>query len=160
MKKENKTLTKWKNIIDQKEKYCNAPFTQHEIIYIRKAINNCGLKNSDDREALMNHWMRKMPSEGYNITVDHQQKGINYLINNTFKKNGTLRKNNILGEFEQKVISDFKEFRFVGLFDGGNVHNRFYLPVYRCISNDGSYFDYVGTVYNMIRVLNIESKVA
>jgi len=154
--KKNKTLLKWMGIIDKKEQYANAPFSEHEVIYLRKAIGAAGLKCPMDRRELVDHFYNSMPAEGYNITADHQAKGINYLLDNTFKKNGRLRKNNIFSDFGLRVISNFKEFKFVGLHREG--YAEYYLPLYECISNKGDSFTYTGNVYNMIVITDIYTK--
>jgi hypothetical protein len=158
MNKLSKTYKKWQNIIDDKQKWSNAPFSEHEVIYLRKAIGSSGLKCIDERYTLLSHFQDTMPETGFNITVDHQQKGIDYLRNNTYKKNGTLRKNNILGSFERGVIDNFKEFKLVDLRNASENSYDFYLPIYRCIAKDGSYFDYTGTVYSMIKITDINAK--
>jgi len=154
--KKNKTLLKWMGVIDEKVQYVNAPFSEQEVIYFRKAIGASGLKCPMDRRELVNHFHNSMPEEGYNITADHQAKGIKYLLDNTFKKNGKPRKNNIFSDFGLSVISDFKEFKFVGVHRPG--YSEFYLPLYKCISNKGDSFTYTGNVYSMIVITEIYTK--
>jgi len=154
--KKNKTLLKWMGVIDEKVQYVNSPFTEHEIIYLRKAIGASGLKCPMDRIELVNHFHNSMPEEGYNITADHQAKRINYLLDNTFKKNGQLRKNPIFSDFELRVISDFKEFKFVGLHREG--YSEYYLPLYECISNQGDSFTYTVNEYSMRVITDIYPK--
>lgn len=152
----NRTLNKWMNLVDDKSK--RIPFSENDIIYFRKAVGSCGLKDSDDRERLMDHFETLMPVEGYEITQEQKQKGINYLRENTYKKNGQLRKNNIFGDAERHVIDNYEDFNFIGLYPASNglgLNSGYYLPVYRCWAKDGSYFDYTGTAYSMIRVLNV-----
>ena len=153
----NKTLNKWMNLVDDKIKWANAPFSEHEIVYFRKAIGSCGLKDSDHRVRLLDHFENLMPVDGYNITEEQKTKGINYLRENTYKKNGQLRKNNIFGDFERHVIENYVDFKFIGVYPATNglgLNSGYYSPIYRCIASDGTYFDYIGVAYSMIRVLN------
>lgn len=146
----NKTFNKWKDLIDTKLKYSNAPWGEKEVVYFRRALGLAGMKDRDKALELRFYFDEVMPFDGYNITVEHQQKGINYLRDNTFKKNGQLRKNNIFGQSEIDIINNYKEFKFVGLIDVRG----YYLPIYRCIAENGDYFDYTGTMYSMIEILD------
>lgn len=153
----NKSYNKWTNLIINKLKWENAPFTESEVIYLRKAIGPSGLKDRDLAYDLSQHFTDLMPRDGYNITLEHQQKGIDYLRDNTFKKSGKLRKNNIFNEYCINILNNYKEFKFVGLHEQVNFYgysSGHVLPIYRCIAEDGTYFDYTGTMYSMIEVLD------
>ena len=153
--KQNKAYIKWLNLIDSKRENFNAPWSESEIIYFRKAIGLAGINDVKLRSNLLDYFNSSMPDEGFNITLDQKEKGINYLLSNTYKKNGTLRKNNIFGTFELNVLKQYEDFKLISLYEYGN--GGYYLPVYRCISKNGSYFDYLGTVYSQIKIFNTNS---
>lgn len=153
--KMSKAFKKWKDLIDSKRE-TNQPWKESEIIYFRKAIGPSGLKDKNQRDELRDYFEECMPSDGYNITSEQKEKGITYLLENSYKKNGSLRKNNIFGSFELEIIKNFCDFKFVGLYSQltlGGFDMGYTVPIYRCISKDGSYFDYTGCAYSMIKVL-------
>jgi hypothetical protein len=156
----SKSYKKWKDLINSKMRCYNAPWTESEIVFFRKAIGYCGLKDVELRSKLHDHFHDHMPKEGYNISMDQAQKGINYLRSKTYKLNGDLRKGNIFGEFERSVINNFRHFKFVGLYPqtNGTGETLGYLPVYRCIAENGCYFDYTGTAYQAIEILGVGSE--
>jgi len=147
----SKTLNKWKTLIDTKLKYENAPFSENEVIFIRKTIGPAGMKNFMHRRSLYSYFIEQMPQDGYNITIEHQQKGIDYLRKNTYKKNGALRKNNIFGDFERHIIDTFSHFKFVGMYELSSGHM---LPLYKCVSHSGASFTYTGNVYSCITIVD------
>lgn len=152
----NNSYKKWYKLIETKLKYANAPFSEHEVIYFRKSVGASGIKDQGLRADLKRHFYASMPEDGYNITLEHQQKGIDYLMANTFKKNGTLRKNNMFGSFELEVLKNYSHFKFVGLHRAGM--SDYVLPLYECIAHNGDSFTYIGTVYSCIEVTDIHSK--
>lgn len=155
----SKALNKWKEVINKKIKYSNAPFQENEIIYLRKAVGPCGIKDPELRHELRQHFRDLMPEDGYNITEEQKQRGIKYLRENTYKLNGSLRKNNIFTEFERHVIDNYVDFKLVGLYPCPNYFGGdtgYTLPIYRCIAKDGSSFDYLGTCYKMIKVIDVK----
>ena len=147
MRDSNKTLKKWCDLIDKKGEMQNAPFSEHEIIYLRKAIGPSGIKESGASDYLYDYFYDNKPHCDYNITTEHGRKGIEYLLKNTFKKNGNLRKNNIFNEYHINIIKDYSFFTFSGLY---NVGNGYMLPLYKCYDSKGNYFEYTGNVYECI----------
>lgn len=152
----NKSYKKWMTLITKTQDWFNAPFSENEIVYLRKAVGQCGLKDPVLRADLKRHFYASMPDTGYNITLEHSDKGIKYLRENTYKKNGNTRKNNIFNEFERSVIDDFSHFKFVGLYRQGM--SDYVLPLYECVSNSGDSFTYTGNVYSAIVVTDVHSK--
>ena len=129
MIKPGRTFKKWlKRVQDDK-----TPWTENEIIYFRKFI-----RTSEQRKYLLSLF-----KEEYSITKEQTIKGIEYLRNTVFKKNGKFRntKNMPFGEREIDVIKDFKEFKFVGL-SSVSQYTLYYIPVYRVIDNQGNSFEY------------------
>lgn len=127
-----------------------SPWTENDIIYYRKAISQCGLKSAEEKLALHEAFADK----GYRITAEQDAKGRNYLLSNSLKKDGTPRKGNVLGDAEIRIMQNLKHHLFVGVYHKGGFYN-YYLPVYRAIAKDGSYFEYIGTMYKHVEVLDV-----
>lgn len=128
-------------------------FTEREIIALRGRLNSSSKLPDDEKNILWDAFYELMPEGGYKITSEQSKKGIDYLKNNTWKKNGDLRKNNIFGTRELEILEDFKEFRFIDLY---NDSPNFYVnnvPVYSVIDKEGYSFDYTGVCYSMIRIV-------
>ena len=128
MIKPGRTFKKWlKRVQDDK-----TPWTENEIIYFRKFI----------RGGEHGRYLLSLFKQEYSITQEQTIKGIEYLRNTVFKKNGKFRntKNMPFGEREIDIIKDFKEFKFVALYPIG--YAAYYLPVYRVIDNQGNSFEY------------------
>ncbi len=90
-----------------------------------------------------------MPDEGYDLTPEQKQAGIEYLWAKLFKKNGHRRNNSYarsIGDKEFDIISNYTDFRFIALYDMSLVYggSSWYAPVYRCIAKNGDSFDYLG----------------
>ena len=142
----NKTYTKYSKLIE--EKATGTVWTESEIIYFRKYLNN---SNPD----LIADFYHYMPETGYNITVAQDQKGTNYLINNSLKKNGQLRKGNKLDAYEVNILFNSPTNTFIGLKNLNTMNYGFtqYVAVYRMTDKDGNWFEYTGVTYNMLEVL-------
>lgn len=94
----------------------------------------------------------------YAITPSQSSKGIEWLNRRSFKKNGDVRKNCPLKAFERSIVQNFREFRFVGLYNVSETGSRNYMPIYRAISNDYTWFEYVAYNFGQIKVLSIGGK--
>ena len=147
--KTNKTYIKWKTILENKAQ--GQPWTEHEIIYFRKAIGMAGIKDAELRHKLKNMFFELMPIGGYNITNEQSQKGTNYLLKNSYKLNGQLRKNNIFGDRELNILKNCFEHKLIDLYQYNQAE--YYSPVYSAIDTDGNSFDYLGVSYSMIRIV-------
>jgi hypothetical protein len=134
MTKPNKTFNKWFKRVQDNQ----TPWTENEIIYFRKYLRS----NPDKYSILMDSFKSE-----YSITSEQTKKGYDYIYNTCFKKNGELRETRDMpfGNREAEIIKNFKEFRFVGLNDIGFQH-QFYLPVYKVIAKDGTYFEYTTNI--------------
>jgi hypothetical protein len=138
MTKPNKTFNKWFKRVQDNQ----TPWTENEIIYFRKYLR----ANPDKYNVLMDSFKSE-----YSITPEQTKKGYDYIYNTCFKKNGELRetKDMPFGVLEANVIRNFKEFRFVGLNSIGLLNHDFYLPVYKVIAQDGTYFEYTVNIGQM-----------
>ncbi len=128
-------------------------WTENEIIYFRKYINGSSPLDVDSIEQLINC----VEGKTYRITEQQSIKGILWLKNKCFSTRG-VRKSCKFKPFEINVIANFKEFRFVGLYDASDNNYRNYMPIYRTIAKDGSWFDYVAYSFSEMKVIGIKTK--
>lgn len=134
----------------------NNVWTENDIIYFRKAIGYCGIKDPELRKQLRKQFdVFAEKNEGYLITNEQSEKGRTYLLDRSLRKNGELRKGCKLGSREIDILRDLDYHRFVGLWE---QHNGFgdvmgYLPVYRAVAQNGNSFEYVGATYEMMEVV-------
>ena len=145
---ENKTFQKYLQLTKK-----GHVWTESEIIYFRKYINGSSPLDADSIEQLIN----SIEGKTYRITDAQTVKGITWLKNHCFRLDGKVRKGCKLMPFELSVIKNFKEFRFVGLWNASDNAYRNYLPIYRTIAKDGSYFDYTFHM-GWFRVFGIKTK--
>lgn len=145
----NKTYIKYNKLLE--EKATGIPWTESEIIYFRKYINTRNL-DSD----LIPKFYRCMPENGYQLTAAQDQKGTNYLLNNSIKKNGQLRKGSKLDSHEINILLNSPTNTFIGLQDLNTMKYGFtqYVAVYRMTDKDGRWFEYTGVTYSMLEVIS------
>lgn len=129
-------------------------WTESEIIYFRKYING----SSPLESHLVQDLIASIEDKVFRITDQQSVKGILWLKDKCFQKNGKVRRSCKFKPFELDVILNFKEFRFVGLYDVSDNNYRNYMPIYRTIAKDGSYFDYVAYSFGEFKVLGIKTK--
>jgi hypothetical protein len=142
------TYMKWTNRVRDTS---NA-WTENDIIYFRKYVR--GLGSTPERATLMQLFERTLElNDGYLITNEQSEKGREYLLSNTLKKNGDRRKHAKLGERELDILRDLREHRLVGRYEPTYGNYSYWLPVYRAISNTGEHFEYVGTMYSELQIV-------
>lgn len=124
-----------------------TPWTEKEIIYFRKAVGQAGIKNSTERMDLL----MRVSGRKYRITTDHSEKGRNYLLNKTLKRNGGLRKGAKLGRRELQILRNLSHHNFVGLYE---YCPGYYFPIYEAVSLNGKTFSYIGCTYSQLEVLS------
>jgi len=123
-------------------------WTENEIKYFIKAIGHCGSEYKDflKEEYFLNDIYNR------EITKEQMIKGITYLLSNSFKQNGELRKTNKLGIKELNILKDCIKVEWVALKEYGDfVYN--YLAIYRYTDSKGNYFDATGTVYSLMEIV-------
>lgn len=142
----NKVATKWITKLSD----ADYIWTESDIIYFRKAIGLNGIKDSEVRRYLMKMFDKYNEQfDGFRITGEQQQKGTNYLVKNTYKQNGELRKGNKLGQVEREILSEVVQHRLDGMY----YHGGYFLPVYKAIDVKGNWFTYIGTQYEQLQTL-------
>jgi hypothetical protein len=121
--------------------------SEAEVLLLKRRLNAGKIKPSDIP------W----PEEGYKLTPEQLQKGLDWLLDQWKTPYGVERKNNPFGYREQDVLEHFKEFKLIDFYDNVNyaqvqagIHN--YLPYYRVIGTDGGTFEYYND-YTGIHIL-------
>lgn len=145
----NKTYKKWLlRVLDT-----DTPWTEQQIIFFRMY-----LRANDSKYPELRRMFQDIGSSvGYDITQEHSDKGRDYLIRNSWYKNGLrIRKGNILGIREKEVVRNLSHHKLVGLYQQFNPYsmgNSYTLPIYRAIARDGAIFEYTGTIYPLIEII-------
>jgi len=146
----SKSFKKWLARIEDTK----TPWTEHDIIYFRKAIGHSGLKDRSEAELLYSRFDKMVDKiGGYRITSEQDEKGRVYLLDSSLKKNRQPRKMNKLGGFEIGVLKNLDFHFFCGLYNN-NPYYEHYFPVYRAVAKDGTYFEYIGATYFQVEVLD------
>ena len=114
---------------------------EREILNARMRAN--GYKKVKDRTLL------EIPEDGFKITASQTKKGLNWLLNKWKTPRGIERKNNPFGYREENILENFSHFLLIDWNDRASYYQvkmsyHQYLPVYRVVAKDGSYFDYIG----------------
>jgi hypothetical protein len=149
MRTKNKTYNKYLNYTKR-----GHVWTENEIIFFRKYINDHLNHNSSIDFDDIYFLIGKISGQQYKITDQQSVKGILWLKNKCFTNSYKIRRNCLFGAFEINVITNFKEFRFVGI---QNISPNFYkcfMPIYRCIARNGDFFDYVAYTNGHFEILN------
>lgn len=133
----------------------SGKLSETDIRYLRKAINGSSSLPIDDRESLRFELEHHIESKGGGLKISKEQtsKGIEWLKNTAFKMNGAPRKSSPFGTLENHIISNFKRFEFVGLFNLSDNQFDNYMPIYRVIDNHGHYFDYVAISWGAVTLV-------
>lgn len=147
-----KTVDKYRKLIK------SGRFTEVELKYFRKLINGSSRLDAITKNDLVQEFeWQANEHNGIRLSKEQQQKGIEWLRKVTYKLNGELRKTQVLGRIERCIIDEFKYFRCVGLYNLSDNNYDQYVPIYRCIARDGSYFDYICKMWGEIEVIGINN---
>ena len=148
--KENKRLKRLLGLLSQKV------LTQSDIRALKTALNLTSKINKADFVKIVNH------CNGFDITKEHSDIGIEYLRKTFFKKNGDPRKAAFddLTDHDINVLKNFKKFKFVGfgLYHENSYNSQYdqYEIIYRVIAKNGDWFDYLAVSWQsgQFEVLN------
>ena len=152
--KENKRLKRLLGLLSQKV------LTQSDIRSLKTALNLTSKINKADFVKIVNH------CNGFDITKEHSDIGIEYLRKTFFKKNGDPRRAAFddLTDHDINVLRNFKKFKFDG-FDLYRPHFQDsqydqYEIIYRVIAKNGDWFDYLAVSWQsgQFKVLNRGAK--
>ena len=119
----------------QKLGFAELPLSNREIEWIKNTMNR--ESEPSNRSEFADEIQEKLGDNEDGFPIDEQanNKGEEFL-----KRKQIFDK--VLGQREQAVVEDFKEFRLVEFFDSGNQHVTFFVPLWRAVANDGSSFEY------------------
>lgn len=127
---------------DKRLKYCEeikgivarGVITEGEIKLIALRLNRKAL-NLEDAE----------PLSGLSLTPEQTEKGITWLKNYAFKKNGDARINSPFGYCEEEAIKNFKEFKLNSFIDAINYSgaSHWYTFAYDVIGESGVFTYYL-----------------
>lgn len=119
----------------QKLGFPEMELSNREIDWIKNTMNRESepAESSDFADAIQEKLAEN--EDGYAIDEQANEKGEEFL-----KRKPIFER--VLGQREQAVVEDFKEFRLFEFFDSGNQFVTFYVPHWRAVANDGSSFEY------------------
>lgn len=153
-KVKNKTFAKWlARVLDT-----TTPWSENDIIYFRKAVGHCGIKDVELRRILVDKFNETVSKiGGYDITPDQSNKGLDYIKSVAMRRDGTpsQSKDNCFGAREISIMNDFSKFTFAGLYEQVNGIGEVmgYLPIYETFGTDGNSFEYVGAAKGIMQVV-------
>jgi hypothetical protein len=143
----NQTKKRYENILDK------PMLSENDIVAFKAQLNKHRYsEGSNINDIIYLFAQNRVKYDGYDLTPEHTEKGINYLISKTYTLNGKLRKNNKFSGDELVILANFDKFKLIGFFCEPEFNNT-YVPVYRVFDKNGKYFDYTGVRYDFIRVL-------
>tara|TARA_R100001594_G_C3976880_1_gene249113 strand:- start:284 stop:772 length:489 start_codon:yes stop_codon:yes gene_type:complete len=159
--KENKRLKRLLGLLSQKV------LTQSDIRSLKIMLGFCTPFEGFDQKEALNKMIKSC--NGFDITEEHSDIGIEYLRKTFFKKNGDPRKAAFddLTDHDINILRNFKKFKFVGFELSRLNHNIFnnntnqcFEIVYRVIAKNGDWFDYLAVSYHSgsFEVLNRGAK--
>lgn len=127
--KPSKTMTKYLVII------ATGIISEQEIISMRSFMN----RDKEAARQIFNAW----DDQELAISEEQAQKGYDFLMDQWKSPSGKERKNNPFGYREQEILENFSHFTLKSLYNNsGYSQITNYLPLYSCISKDGSAFEY------------------
>ena len=152
--KENKRLKRLLGLLSQKV------LTQSDIRSLKIMLGFCTPFEGFDQKEALNNMIKSC--NGFDITKEHSNIGIEYLTKTFFKKNGDPRQAAFddLTDHDINILRNFKKFKFVG-FDLYRPHFQDsqydqYEIIYRVIAKNGDWFDYLAVSWQsgQFEVLN------
>jgi hypothetical protein len=147
----SKAYKKWEARIND----LTTPWTESDVIYFRKATGHSGLKDRGERvalQALFRDTIGHAGFDGYRITRQHDVKGQAYVISNSQRVDGQLRKGSKFSARELQVFKQLEHHLLVGMWFP-QYGNDCWFPIYRAVSPVG-YVEYVGVTYEQMTVIS------
>lgn len=133
----------------QEARISSRRWTKGDILAFGKMLNSYRFssdKRKDDINIIaceLNKTVRT--NGGYSITSEQSEFGIEWLKSRILTSKGKLSKSKFAEDFREcdaEVIRNFEKFGFMGFYENENGWSSHYTPIYRTISNDGTFFDY------------------
>lgn len=138
-----KTIAKYVELVSD----VGRVWTEGEIVSFRSLINTKLSDAPDIREMLMERFHTSVELVPFQLRQEQQVKGLMWLRRTQLNTKGLLRnaKTTFITELDLAVMDSFDSFEFVGLVDvsiNSSSGYRSYVPIYKCISTNGSWFSY------------------
>lgn len=130
----NKTFKKYYAMVTK----VGYEFKEQDIISMRSYIRN----KPEAAKILLREFNNSLETQDFTLTLEQQNKGIEWLLRTQFLLKGGLRKNAFVGSREADILRNYSSFTFSGLRNIGNGAYAFYVPIYTCHAKDGSSFEY------------------
>jgi len=115
--------------------------TEKEIKALLKFVNN-----NDNKKlvsGVMDEFWDNVGDRGeIELEKAQEKKGLDWMKNYHFKKNGELKTANNLSGWENDILRDSHRMTLTGFYDGGGFMRSYWLPQYNVESKEGN-FDYV-----------------
>ena len=159
--KENKRLKRLLGLLSQKT------LTQSDIRSLKIMLGFSTPFEWYDQKVALNNMIKSC--NGFDITKEHSDIGIEYLRKTFFKKNGDPRQAafDYLTGHDINILRNFKKFKFIG-FELSRVNyntfnkttNNAFEIVYRVVAKNGDWFDYLAVSWQsgQFEVLNRGAK--
>lgn len=126
----NKTFKKYQDIIVT----THGRIEERELISMRSAM-----KTNKELAQWVLGWFAS--GKVLDISEEHQRKGIVYLRNLLRTPAGKIRKNAPFRHEQAYILDNYSHLVLANIIDIGRGFP-FYVPVFRCFSTEGDYFDY------------------
>jgi len=142
--KPNKRLKRLLGLLSQKV------LTQSDMRSLKIMLGFSTTFERYDQKVALNDMIKSC--NGFDITKEHSDIGIEYLTKTFFKKDGNPRKAAFddLTEHDVNVLRNFKKFKFIGFersrinyYTNDNHTNQCFEIIYRVIAKNGDWFEYL-----------------
>lgn len=112
--------------------------TEQEVNLLKRRLNDKKITFKELNEIKLYY-----DREGWSLTDEQNQKGLEYLKDKWKTSSGIERKNNPFGFRETEILDNFREIKLIDFYNASRNRNfDFYIPVYEVISKDGNSFEY------------------
>jgi len=144
-----KTKKKWLGKLNARP----CVLTEQDIIYLRSHYRKLEKERDSGAAEFRATFYDTLASTAIKLTKEHSEKGRQYLLDKSLKKNGDRRKNCKLTEKQLNVLRCPDLYHYlVDISDDFSTSGK--IPIYRAVAADGSYFDYTGVPYFRLEVLD------
>lgn len=141
-----KTFKKWKQVLENRDF-----ITERDLISIRNVINRAFATGNDEAVQYANKLLLIFEIKTFRLEQEHSEKGTNYILSKSLKKNGEYRKNNKITSAHEYILhGDGIKHVLIGLYNIGEGRATHFVPLYRVISDNG-YFKYTGVAYPLMK---------
>lgn len=145
MKTSQKTINKYMEMVST----VGRVWTEGEIISFRSLLNMKLRDQPDVKAALINKFNESLEVAPFQLTMEQQAKGLQWLLKTQVNKKGELRQaqTTFINETQLSMLKDFSRFEFTGLYDISSVHQHYagwsqFVAEYRLLDSKERSFSY------------------